>query len=543
MRRFSRERSLRHIARGLLPILALMPSAPGRGATQGGEGKIIQQPSRITDRPCTRYRLQDCRATRVSSDRAEPAFEVVSGPDPVPDQSLEDALDAAYRNAPSLQAERYRLRAADDDYARALAELRPSSTIDVVGSYTRTLPGRETQFSIDGSSSALVDNSMDARVTAVQPLYTGGRAAAAQQAGLATVGVGRAQLQSAEGDLMLRVVSSYANIRRDQAILRLRDANLRQLSATLEEVKARRQAGELTRTDIAQAETQLAMADAQHSLTQQQLEQDIAIFSALVGREPGILAPLPPLPSLPESLAIAVEEGKAGNPDMHQAIATERVSRAAVAAAGAQGRPSLTVQGSAGLTGDALPYRLRNQDRRFEGRAILSIPLTGGGRVASAVAGARNRNIADVYGMDDARRRIENAITQSWSAIEAARRNIRISEVSVTSAHVLDEGTFLEYRAGLRNTFDVLFAHAALRDAEISRTNAYYDLYVAAATLLRQTGALDIHLLSPSTSTYDPVKYFNKAKQRNGLPWDSLLRSVDHILQTAPTHGDAAVLP
>jgi outer membrane protein len=154
-------------------------------------------------------------------------------------------------------------------------------------------------------------------------------------------------LRGTEGDLLLQVITSYADIRRDAQSLRLRAANLRQLQGTLDEVKARREAGELTRTDIGLAETQLQLAMTQYNSTLQQWQQDRAIYAALVGHDPGNLAPSPPLPHVPDSIDDAFDAAQNLSPDLAQAIATEKESRARIAAARAQGHPTVTLTGNA----------------------------------------------------------------------------------------------------------------------------------------------------------------------------------------------------
>ena len=120
-------------------------------------------------------------------------------------------------------------------------------------------------------------------------------------------------------------------------------------------------------------------------------------------------------------------------------------------------------------------------------------------------------------------------IVNSWNALATAQRNIAVGEAAVASAYVLDEGMFEEYRAGLRSTFDVLFAHGSLRDAQISLINARHDLYVAEASLLRRIGMLEAGALLTGTGLYDPDDNFRKAKSRANLPWDAGIRAIDGV--------------
>ena len=484
---------------------------------------------------CKGHIRQGCRpASRVALTRALPVF--APDAEAAPTETLAQALDAAYRTAPVLEAGRYQLRASDEDYALALAELRPTTALQITGDFAHTVDGRITQASnFLATSPDINSNTLTAAATVNQPLYTGGKAAADGEVALAEVSAGRAQLRGVEGDLLLQVITTYADIRRDAEALSLRAANLRQLSATLAEVRERRVAGELTLTDIGLAETQLDLAQSQYNSAAQQLEQDRAGFANLVGHNPGVLAPAPALPHVPLTVDEAFDTAQEMSPDLAQAIATEQQSRARIAAARAQGRPTVTLIGGATLTGQALPYYLHNQDQSFETRAVLTIPLTNGGRVGASVEQAEDRNAADRIGVEGTRRQMVAQIVNAWNALATAQRNIDVGERQVTSARTYDEGTFEEYRAGLRSTFDVLYAHAALRDAQITLISAHHDLFLAQATLLRRIGLLEARNLLTGTALYDPEANLHHAAARAALPWDGAVRLVDKVARAHAT--------
>ncbi|HKR16885.1 MAG TPA: TolC family outer membrane protein [Novosphingobium sp.] len=487
--------------------------------------------------PARAYPVRADGATRVSEHWRLPKLDVPQ--EPAPTETLADALDAAYRSAPALQARRYDLRASDEDYAQALAELRPTVQAQIGGSYSKTVPGRTTQADrplADRLASPIITtNNAAAEMIVDQPLYTGGKASADAAVAREAIHAGREELRATEGDLFLRVITAYADVRRDSATLALRKASVTQLESTFYEVTARRQAGELTRTDIAQASTQVDAAIATSNLTEQQLQQDRSAFAALVGHDPGILAPEPPLPQLPHSLDAAFDLAQRLNPGLSQAIATERASRVRIAAAKAEGHPRVSLRGTARLGGQAAPFSLHNEDQEFAGQAVLTIPLWQGGRTSSLVAQARDRNAGDRERIEEARRVMVQAVVDAWNGVATAQRNLVVQEAQLASARVLDEGTFQEYRAGLRSTFDVLFAHGSLRDAEIALVSTRRDLYVAQATLLRQIGLLEARSILSQTPLYDPTVNTREAARRNALPFDPALRSLDRVAQPEAT--------
>lgn len=457
-----------------------------------------------------------------------PAYPDADIPEPAPDTSLADAIGQAYRSNPTLQAKRYDLRATDENLGEAMSELRPTSELQLTSQYSKTVPGRTTQATRLGATSPIeTSNSLGAQLIVTQPLYTGGKASADIAGAQAAIRAGRAGLRATEGDLLLQTITAYMDVRRDTRSLAIRKADLAQFEATLEEVHARRVAGELTRTDIAQTETQMQSAQTQFNLTQMQLEQSRAAYAALVGVDPGRLAPEPELPQLPASIDEAFDAAERLNPDLAQARFAEVASRDKIAAARAANHPTLTLQGTAGLNGQMAPFYLHNEDQSLTVQGVLTIPLTSGGHNGAAIAQAEDTNSGDRLRIEAARRAMVQNIVSVWDQMITARRNLQISDEQAKSAAIFYEGSFAEYRAGLRSTFDVLYAQETLLNAKIAQLSARHDLYVAEATLLRHVGLLEVRALTTGIALYDASADIRHIEHRGATLWDPAVRSLD----------------
>ena len=462
-----------------------------------------------------------------------PAYPDIDAVPEVPaDTSLADAIAQAYRTNPTLQAARYDLRATDENLGLALSELRPSSELQFTPQYSKTVPGRVTQATRFGAKSSIVtSNSLGGQFIVNQPISTGGKASADIAAANAAIRAGRAGLEATEGDLLLRTISAYMDIRRDTRELAIRKADLGQLEATLEEVYARREAGELTKTDIAQTETQIQNAEALFNQTNAQLEDDRATYASLVGTDPGHLAPAPPLPQLPATIDEAVDAADRLNPDLAGARYTEASSREKIAAARAANHPTLSLQGTVGLTGQMAPFYLHNDDQSVTLQGVLTIPLTSGGHNGAGLAQAENTNSADRLRIEAARRAMLLNIANAWNQMTSSRRNVQVAVAEVKSGRVYYEGSFAEYRAGLRSTFDVLYAQEALLGAEVTLEGARHDLYVAEASLLRYVGLMDVRALTTGVGLYDASADIRHIENRGEMPWGPHLRDLDKIAQ------------
>ena len=478
---------------------------------------------------------QDARLNSIHDSYPEPVipYDNVES-EPPADDSLGAAIADTLISNPDLAARRYDLRAIDDEIGIALSGIRPNVQMQVSGNYDYVLPGSITQagrpLSDRLNDPHIQRNNVGTQLVIDQPVTTGGRVRGAVGAAVATSAAGRETLRGAEGDLLVDLIAAYSDVTRDRRSLAIRTKNIRVLEATLDEVVARRDAGELTRTDIAQAETQLQAARVQRNAAEAQLEASTASFVAIVGREPGNLAEEPDLPGLPVSADEAFALAEITNPDLAAAMATEKASRARIAAAHAEGNPQLSLQGIAGTSGPAVPFDRREHDVTFTGRATLTVPIFSGGRVRSLVAQARNKQSADALRVEATHRQMVQAVLNAWNQWVTATRNHEAQTLQLKAARIYYEGTLEEYREGLRSTFDVLYAQNSLRETEVALLASKRDNYVAQAILLRHLGRLEARHLLAGPPAYDPAAYAKRAARRGGLPTDTVFRAIDGLL-------------
>lgn len=453
---------------------------------------------------------------------------------PVRAESLADAIALAYRSNPTLESSRYDVRVADEAVVQARSELRPSADLEVTGGYNRTVEGRASSRSNFFSPEAFGKNSNQAQVSVIQPLYTGGKASADRAAAEARVRQTREGLRGAEGDLLLGVITAYVDVRRYGAALDVWKGSVTELEKIIKEIEARQVAGELTRTDIAQAESQLAIAQEQVVATEEQLEAARADYAALVGRNPGLLSPEPPLPQLPTRVETAFELAERLSPELAQARDAELASRGDIVSARASGRPTVSLRGSATLSGEAVPYHLRDQDQGFAGSVVVSVPLSAGGHTASVIRQAEDRNSSDRFKIEAARRALDRNVANAWNQVVSATREARLLEQQRKSATTQLDGMINEYRVGLRSTFDVLYAQQSLRDTEVALLGATRDRYVSEATLLRQTGLLEARAIMMGVELYDPAQHLRHVESRNAVPWERGVAALDKLAKPGP---------
>jgi outer membrane protein len=432
-------------------------------------------------------------------------------------ETLAEAIALAYETNPTLQAQRAEQRALDETYVQARTALRPTLDLGLSATYESRANGVESDSGSFGLS-------------ATQPIWTGGRAVRGIDAAQADVLQGRENLRALEAQILANVVQAYVDVRRDIEALRINQENVSVLQRQLEEASARFEVGEITRTDVAQAEARLASSQAQLAGAQAQLSVSRAAYAAVVGQSPADLAPEPALPGVPATFDEAINVAERENPNVRAAERAEQGARARLAAARAQHNPTIGLSASYG-SGDTLDDFASNffDNDNASATARLSMPLFTGGLNRSRVRAALERTNSAQIQIEGARRDVLRSVSQSWATVVSARASLTANEEQVRAAQIAAEGVRQEAQVGLRTTLDVLNAELELRNAQLSLINSRRDQYVATAQLLAAMGRLEARNLVQDVKVYDPAKNFNKVRNKGSVPWEGAIEALDHL--------------
>jgi outer membrane protein len=444
-------------------------------------------------------------------------------------ETLADAIASAYRTNPTLQQARAAQRALDETDVQARAGWRPTVSVLATDDYEKVFGTPSLSVNNGGASLALT-----------QPIYTGGRTASAVQAADASVAAGRQNLRATEQQILAQVITAYADVLRDQALFGIRQEDVTALNRVENEIAAKREVGQITRTDVAQIQAQLAAAVGASAAAEAQLQISRAEYAALVGHDPGELAPPPPLPRIPSDPAAAFEAAETDNPMLKQAALTEASSRARIAEARAAYMPSVSVSAQLGYNGSNEPAQIIDYSKALSAQVVLTQPLYTGGATGSALRQAIQQNAADREAIEVARRQVVQAVSQSWNNL-AAQRRLRTADGQALSAAQLElTGMQEEYRLALRTTLEVLNADETVRGLQINIASADHDAYVSEANLLAAVGHLQVDSLVPDEPLYDSTANFNKVRNRGATPYEPLISALD---QLTPGAGAAQPIP
>ena len=435
--------------------------------------------------------------------------------------TLADAIALAYQTNPTLQSQRAQLRALDESYVQAHAGYRLQANGQLQAAYSNGPSTFDTGVTTDSATLSLS-----------QPIYTGGLTSAEVRAAMADIQSGRQRLRQVESNVLQSVIQAYVDVRRDQQALAIAQENVKVLRRQLDETKARFDVGQITRTDVAQAQARLAAAQSQLSGAQAQLGVSRSNYVAVIGQSPGPLTPEPPLDGLPASVDQAFDQAARNNPGILTADFAEQAAAARVAVAKSAYRPTISLGAQLGYQGSLttaplLALRAGQYDHNISAQATLTQPLFAGGMNASKIREALENDNAQRLAVESAQRSAVQSVAQAWNQLLAARSSIASNQEQVKADEVAYEGVRQEADVGLRTTLDVLNAEQELRNAQLALVDARHDQYVASAAVLNAMGLLEAKALGAPTPAYDPEKSFHKIQHAGATPWEGAIAGLD----------------
>lgn len=438
-------------------------------------------------------------------------------------QSLEETLIMAYNSNPTLQAERASLRAIDEGRVQAMAGRLPTVSADA--SISRQHVESQSTFVIGDdrvqSSSTSDATPKNYSITASQLIYGGGQVSGAIDQATAQIMAGRESLRSVEQTVLVDAVTAFMNVRRDARVVEIRRNNAEVLAQHLQAARDRFEVGEITRTDVAQAEARLSGAQAELSAAQSQLAVSRAAYERVTGQPPATLEEPPALPGMPDSLADAAEFAYQSSPQLLAAQFSEESARHAIRIARSNLRPEVTLSASASAGRDSSFSGDERDSTSVTGR--VSIPIFTGGLNRSRVRAAVAQEEQARHQVRQARRQVTEGVTNAWSNYVTSLAVIESSQQAVRANEIALDGVEQEAYVGIRTTLDVLDAEQELLNSRLTLVTAERDSYVAGYQLLQAMGLVSAEQLGLAVDVYDPAEQDMRQSRFPNLdltPWD-----------------------
>lgn len=429
-------------------------------------------------------------------------------PGAVSAETISSALARAYSGNPDLNQQRAGTRAADEVVSRANSGYRPQVKGTAAFGYQYT--------NGDLVSQKVNSNTLptSAGLTVTENIFNGNRTTNGVKQAESQVFQSREQTRLTEQNTLQNGATAYMNVLRDTAILELNKNNITVLEEQLRQTRDRFNVGEVTRTDVAQAESSLATARSNYFTAEANLETSIANYRQIIGVEPHRLEAARPIDSLlPSNLQTAVVVALSEHPQIQAAFHAVDAAQLQVQLNEGNLYPQLDVVGN---------FQQSNQQQglpaysTFQGSVVgqLSIPLYTGGDTYASVRQAKEllsqaRLEADLY-----RDQVRATVVSTWGQLETSKAVIRSSQAAVKASEIALDGVREEAKVGQRTTLDVLMAQQTLLQSRVSLVSAQRDRVVASYAVMAATGRLSAANLSLNVIQYDPTIHYAQVKDK-----------------------------
>jgi outer membrane protein len=423
--------------------------------------------------------------------------------------TIEGALVKAYQDNPQLNAQRAQVRSIDENVPQALSGYRPRVNVTASGGYQYTDLTSTTALGTARFRGDNVPRSVGA--TATQTLFNGFQTANRTRAAESQVSSAREGLRVLEQSVLLSAATIYMDYLRDAAIVEVQRSNVRVLEQTLRQTRDRFNVGEVTRTDVAQSEAQLAAGRTQQLAAESTLTTTRANYRRIIGVEPGQLSAGSPVDRfLPTTLNAAVAMGMAENPNVTAAMYGIDVSFLNVKVNEGALFPTLTVQASVQQA-----YEQTITVPKQFGAAVvgqLNVPIYQGGAEYALIRQSKETLAQQRLNLDQVRDQTRANVTQAWGQLLASRAQVQSAQAQVQASEIALNGVREEARAGQRTTLDVLITQNNLVSARVSLITAQHDRVVASYAVLNAVGRLSPAVLRLPTTAYDPSVHYHQVR-------------------------------
>ncbi|MDV7338749.1 TolC family outer membrane protein [Terasakiella sp. A23] len=420
-------------------------------------------------------------------------------------ETLNEALIKAYMNNPTLKSERAAVRATDEGVSQALANWRPD--VSWTGSAGRAINDNNGRT---GSQREQIITPVSSAFTITQPVFRGFQTVAATAEAEANVKADRWRLIETEQTVFLDTITAYSNVIRDVAVLELNQNNEAVLKRQLEATKDRFEVGELTRTDVSQAEARYAKSTADRIQSQGDLESSRANYQNLIGDLPTDLQ-VPTLPTdLPTSADEAIDRATKNNPTFLASLFDEEAAIENVDEVAGQLLPELDL-----ITTQTTNLESSSRGSRVDETKVslsLTIPFYQQGSVYSQVREAKQTAAQRRMDMEQSRRDAIEAAHAGWEGFVTSQARIQSFLAQIRAAEVALDGVQREAAVGSRTVLDVLDAEQELLDAKVSLVRAQRDELVAVFELKQAIGDLTADKLGLDTGIYDPDVHYDEVR-------------------------------
>mgnify|MGYP006270498443 CR=1 FL=1 len=396
--------------------------------------------------------------------------------------TLAEAFKASLASNPTYQAQVEELRQAEAGVEISRGPLMPQ--VDALG----TLVIEDKREFDNGTVTTNKPRSASLRVQ--QTIYSGGERMAALRYAERLRKAAEAGLARTEQEVLLTTSEAYLDVLLSERILELNTFQVEVLDKQLEATRSRFELGEVTRTDVAQAEARLASAKAAMVAARGSFIAERAVFEEVIGLPTEDLSWPAVVSNIPDDMEGLLQRSYAAHPQVAEAVALLAAEKQAVKREKSGYLPDITAEVSMTRREGGFSSIGNGDSDEFFAAMQATWPLFAGGATVNSVrqAEARMRQLDDLYSR--ARREVERELTDAFHSYQSASAELISRRESTRANKVAYDGVKQETLLGVRTTLDLLDAEEELLQARVDEVTARHDRIISMFRLLAALGSL-----------------------------------------------------
>ena len=417
-------------------------------------------------------------------------------------ETLSSALSNAYLSNPIINSKRAELRSLDENVSAATSQFFPS--IEAIGSYSENT----LEY---GELDKIKTNPLTGSFLINQKIFTGGKLINDRLSAINLVAAGRQKLNDSEQSILYQAAQAYFNYLKTEQIVKLQQNNFEVLSERLEATKIQFEVGELTLTDVAQAEARLSQAQSNLADARSLLKAREADYRSIIGLNPDNLEEWNEQLDIPLNEAEAISIALKNNPQLKYYENIERSSDYNVSSQKSMLSPQLSLRGEY-IYAEDQSFLMSEDIDQYQITGQIKIPIFYGGLNWSNIRKAQEINSRDKYLIIDGKRKIRSYVKKSFAEYNASKLRISATEKQAQATEIALEGVKQEFQLGTRTTLDILDAEQEYLDARVSFVTAKNDSNISLFQLFYYLGTLTPENLNMNIEKYDPNKNYKRVR-------------------------------
>ncbi len=408
-------------------------------------------------------------------------------------ETLNAALEKAYKNNPELNAERESINISEQELKVSKSLYLPSITLE--GSQSEEDTSKLTNR--NGSNASITDvNPSVQSITITQTLIDFGREAEYAKSKIG-IDLAKAKLLKKEQEILYKAVDAYTGMISAKEKFEINESNVNLLDRQVETDKIRLERGKITLSDVAQSESSLAEAQAKFIQAENELLTSRLNYENVIGELNNIenldknsINDL----ELPNQLIEAIDISKKNNPDLIIAKLEYEQSKKETISAKSDLAPTAKLSFDRSKTEDlSSTYDEREKDVL---KATVTWPFYSGGKNLANLNKSKSMELQKNLLFENSKKKNQTDVASAWSFYQSNKSLLNSVRAQVSAAEIANEGILAEYNSGSdRTTLEVIQSNSLLLNAQISLADSEKNYILSQFNLLKSIGLLNSNYL------------------------------------------------